>query len=256
MAERLLVERQVHRLNLTLNRPDRRNALDSGLVAALTAQLEAADADRDIRLIVLTGAGKRAFCAGGDLASDMGQGGAGETIRAFGALMQKMSELGTPLLARVNGHCVGGGVGLMLGCDLAVAADDVKLGTPEVRSGVFPMLIAPWIVRHIGPKRAYELFFTGQRIPASQALDWGLVNRVVPRAELDDTVDELAEQLLSVSPSAVRIGRKALARTRHLCLADATPILAEALVELLCTADAAEGISSFLEKRKPEWKNR
>jgi enoyl-CoA hydratase/carnithine racemase len=256
-AERVLLSaRQGQRQVLTLNRPDRRNALSLALVEQLIAALEQADADPEVRLVVLTGAGEQAFCAGGDLAGDLGTGGVEEVARSFGRLMQTLDRLATPVLARVNGHCVGGGLGLMLGCDLAVAAADVKLGTPEVRSGVFPMLIAPLIVRHVGPKRAYELFFTGQRIDANQALSWGLINKVVPRAELDAAVDELAGQILAVSPSAIRIGRPALAATRHLAVAEANEQLAPKLVEVLSTEDAMEGIAAFLQKRKPEWKNR
>jgi len=252
----LLTERDGPRLTLTLNRPQRRNALSRSLVRALTDALAGADADPDVRVIVLTAAGEQAFCAGGDLAGDLGDGGVAETAQTFAALMTTMDALGTPLIARVQGHCVGGGVGLMLGCDLAVAADDVRIGTPEVRSGIFPMMIAPLIERHVGPKRAAELFFTGRRILAPEALEWGLLSRCVPRAELDATVDGLIGAILAVSPSAVRIGRKALAATRHLAVKEAAPLLGEKLVEVLSTEDAMEGISAFLQKRKPEWKNR
>ncbi len=255
-APLLLSRRRGHRLDLTLNRPQRRNALSQPLLAALGEALRQADADAEIRLIVLSGAGEQAFCAGGDLAGELGAGGVAEAARAFAELLLTLDGLGTPLLARVAGHGLGGGLGLLLACDLAVAADDVLLGTPEVRAGVFPMLIAPLVVRHAGPKRARELFFSGRRIDAAQALDWGLLNRVVPRAELEAAVDALADEVLAAGPAAVRLGRQALARTAGLGLAEAAGPLADGLVEVLATADAAEGIAAFLQKRPPEWKNR
>jgi enoyl-CoA hydratase/carnithine racemase len=255
-SSELLSVRSAHRLDLTLNRPARRNALSLSLVESLTRALADADQDPELRLIVLTGAGDQAFCAGGDLAGDLGDSGVEGSARAFADLMLTMHGLGTPILARVQGHCMGGGLGLMIGCDLAVAADDIKLGTPEVRSGIFPMMIAPLIVQSVGPKRAHELFFTGQRIDAPTALDWGMLNRCVAREQLDRSVDALADQVLSAGPAAIRIGRQAMAATRHLPLKQAAPILAEKLVEVLSTEDAMEGISAFLQKRKPDWKGR
>lgn len=252
----LLVDRDGPRVTLTLNRPKRRNALSLSLVEALTEALAEADRDPEVRVIVLAASGDQAFCAGGDLAGDLGGGGVPEVAQTFARLMATMDSLGTPLIARVQGHCVGGGLGLMLGCDFAVAAEDARIGTPEVRSGVFPMMIGPVVERHVGPKRAAEMFFTGQRITAATALEWGMLSRCVPRAELDATVDALVEAIMSVSPSAIRIGRQGLAATRHLGIQEAAPILGDKLVEVLSTEDAMEGISAFLQKRKPEWKNR
>ncbi len=252
----LLSRRRGPRLELTLNRPQRSNALSRALVEALTSALRAGDADPEVRLVVLTGAGEAAFCAGGDLGGELAGGGVEDVTRAFAELVRTLDGLGTPLVARVNGHAMGGGLGLVLGCDLAVAADDVKLGTPEVRSGLFPMMIAPLVERHVGPKRAAELLFTGARVDAPTALAWGLVNRVAPRAGLDAAVDELAEAVLTASPTAVRVGRRALAATRGRQLHEALPALAERLLEVLSSQDAAEGISAFLEKRPAAWKNR
>src|SRR6185369_1579446 len=178
---------------LTIDRPAARNALSPEVVQALRAALARAGSDPAVRVVVLTGAGDRVFSAGGDLGA-LPEGGylAGHALRReYGALLEALAGSPLPTIARVNGHALGGGLGLVLACDLAVAVDSAELGTPEIDVGLFPMMVLAWLQRHLGRKRALELVLTGDRLKAEEALRWGLLNRVVPRGELDDATRAL-----------------------------------------------------------------
>jgi enoyl-CoA hydratase len=255
-VDELLVERDGHVLRCTINREDRRNALSAGVARGLVKVFRDADLDPTIRIIVVTGAGERMFCAGGDLAADFSGDGVEGGVQGFADLVTTMDGLGTPLVARVNGHCMGGGLGLMLGCDLAIAADDARFATPEVKIGLFPMMIAPLVLRNAGPKRGLEMILTGRKIDAKEAESIGLINRAVPRGELDNAVGETVETLLQNGPAAISLGRRALAHVRKLPVRDATEYLGGQLLEVIKTEDASEGIQAFFQKRKPEWKGR
>jgi enoyl-CoA hydratase len=244
---------------LTLDREPARNALSAIAMAQLREGLERAEADPAVRVVVLTGAGTRVFCAGGDLSS-MG-GGDGfleghEGRRAYGLLLRRIQDCPLPTVARVNGHVLAGGVGLLLACDLAVAVDGAEMGLPEVDRGLFPMTVLALLQRHLGRKRTLELALTGDRIPASRALEWGLVNQVVPEGELDAAVDALAAKLGAKSRAILALGRRAFFTAEDLPLPQAVEHLASQLSLNVLAEDAGEGVSAFLEKRPPQWKDR
>ena len=243
---------------LTIDRAEARNALSAEVVAALSLGLERARADAAVRVVVLTCAGSRVFSAGGDLGG-MGQDGflAGhEARRAYGLLLEQLAAFAKPTLAKLNGHALGGGLGLVCACDLAVAAEHAELGTPEVDVGLFPMMVLAWLQRHLGRKRALELLLTGARLSAKDALAWGLVNRVVPAEALDAATRELGQTLASKSQAVLALGKRAFRRAEGLSVEAATELLAAELSVNLTTEDAAEGVLAFLAKRPPVWKDR
>jgi enoyl-CoA hydratase/carnithine racemase len=213
-----------------------------------------------VRVVVLTGAGEKAFCAGGDLGGSGLQGkGFAERHhdrRAFADLFRVLNGLGKPVIARVRGHCLAGGLGLALGCDLVVASEDASFGTPEVRRGLFPMMIMATIFRNVGRKKGMELILTGERIDAREACRLGLVNHVVPASELDAKVDELAGRIGSLSPAVLRLGRDAFYASQDMGFDEALAYLQGMLSLNLGTEDAIEGVRAFLEKREPQWKGK
>lgn len=244
---------------ITIDREPARNSLSPACLAELKAAFLAADADPDVRVVMLTGAGVKAFCAGADLGSVAMEGGllAGhEGRRAYAELLVTMVRLGRPIVARVNGHALAGGLGLLAACDLAIAADDAQFGTPEIDLGLFPYMAMALIARCVPRRHALELVLTGRRIDAREAAAMGLVNRAVPRAELDGATDALCATLASKSPAVLRLGRRAFHAMSDMGLEQALEYLSSMLSINALAEDAMEGVSAFLEKRKPEWKGR
>jgi len=243
---------------LTLDRPEQRNALSGQAISEIREGVARAEADPGVRVVVLTGAGDRVFCAGGDLSSMSGDGflaGHGER-RSFGQLLLQLYGCAKPTVVRVNGHVLAGGVGLLLACDLAVAADHAELGLPEIDRGLFPMMVAALLQRHLGRKNALELVLTGERISMARAREFGLVNRVVSKSELDGAVDALVDSLAKKSTAITGLGKRAFNTAEDLPLQQAIEFLASQLSLNICADDAAEGVTAFLEKRPPQWKDR
>ncbi|MGA8016703.1 MAG: enoyl-CoA hydratase-related protein [Candidatus Dormiibacterota bacterium] len=242
---------------LTINRPDRRNALSPPVLRELLSALGAAAEDGGVRAVVLTGAGDRAFSAGADLEAMSGPA-ASELDRhrdrgLFADVFIACSRLGKPLIGCVNGAALGGGFGLALSCDVLVAADSATFGTPEIRVGLWPMMVMAVVIRNLGRKRALELFLSGERIGAAQALEWGFVNRVLPLAEVRDAAQRWATELAGWSPEVVRMGRDALHRIDGMELEAALRLLQDELTIASLSEDTREGIAAFLEKRPPHF---
>jgi enoyl-CoA hydratase/carnithine racemase len=210
--------------------------------------------DPAIQCIVLTGEGK-AFSAGADFSQVTGGGGPGtlEPRGDFKDLLRELVQAPKPVIARVNGHAMGGGLGLVAACTIAVASHDAKLGTPEIDVGLFPFMIWAVLERLVPRRRLVEMMLTGERLSAEEAARIGLVNRAVPSEELDRAVDHYVNTLSSKSPSTVRLGLAALRDAEDLAFKDRLPLLNERLIECLATDDAREGLMAFLEKRAPRW---
>ena len=245
--------------HLTVDRPRARNALSPEVLGGLLAGLGRAEADPAVRVVVLTGAGDKVFCAGGDLGSLGGEGGflaTHEGRRQYGQLLLRLQDVRKPTLARVNGHALAGGLGLVLACDLAVAAEHAELGTPEIDVGLFPMMMLALVQRHLGRKRALEMILTGERLGAREALALGLLNRVVPAAELDAAVGALAGKLAGKSQAVLALGRRAFFTAEDLPLPAALEYLSSQLSLNVMAEDAAEGVSAFAQKRAPKWNDR
>ena len=261
LAAVLLEDQRGHVRALTLNRPAQRNSLSPELLLALRAALQAADRDPATRVILLTGAADRAFCSGADLGSAASAGEAGllaahEARRSYAGLLLALERLGKPVVAKLNGAALAGGLGLACACDFVVAADDVKLGTPEADLGLFPYMALAPLLRRVGRSHAVDLVFTARKIDAAEAKAIGIVQRIAPRAGLDAAADELTATLAGKSPVVLRLGRRAFALAESLPYEQALEALCSQLSLNALAEDASEGLSAFFEKRTPEWKGR
>lgn len=252
-------ERRGAALWLTIDREERRNALNEAVLNGLREGVLSANADAEIRAVVITGAGK-VFCAGGDLKPDA----SGDPFRIDPSeldnpvvtLFRAISGCAVPVIARVNGHALAGGFGIVCACDFAVVSDNAELGTPEARIGLFPMMILPWMLRTIPRRKLLEICVTGEPISAAEALTHGIVNHVVPREALDEKVDALVASIVLASPTAIRMGRRALAMMDGLPLDAALEYGQRVLPQMARTEDAREGFRAFNEKRAPLWSGR
>lgn len=257
VTEPVLIERRGAVQWITINREERRNALNEKVALGIQAGLDAAEADRSIRAVVLTGAGDKAFCAGGDL--QLQADGTPFTIEAadprhyVARLLRRMDACRLPIIARVNGPALAGGFGIMCACDLVVAREDARLGVTEVKVGIFPMMILPYLLRIVSYRRLMELCITGELITARDAVADNIVNYAVPFAELDQKLDWLLARITDKSPTGIRLGKQALAKIREMSTDAALEYAQFMLANMTRTKDAREGMLAFNEKRSPNW---
>ncbi|MGH2784583.1 MAG: enoyl-CoA hydratase/isomerase family protein [Actinomycetota bacterium] len=257
--ETVLYEASGHVARITINRPEKRNALNVTVMHELREAVALSRTDAEVRVVVLTGAGDKAFSAGGDLGGFTPEQSKAEQHRlraTLADLFEDMTRLGKPIVARVNGHALAGGFGLMCGCDLVVAAESAEFGMPEINMGLWPFIITATVSRRLPRSKALELMMTGDRISAAEAERLGVVNRVVPASELDKAVDDLASQLASKSPIIMRLGKDSFYASQDMGFRESLEYLHGMLGLCLETEDTVEGVTAFLQKREPNWKGR
>ena len=244
---------------ITLDHPETRNALSDELLDALTEAFERARDDDAVRCVVLTSSHEKVFSSGGNLAgfaADVPLAHKHRGIERFPRLFRLIGELGKPTLCAANGHVLAGALGLALACDLIVAREGVRFGTPEINVGVFPFMIMALIYRNVGRKKTNELLLLGEQISAEEAERIGIVNRVVPAEEFDAFVADWAGKLAAKSPVLMRMGKDAMFRQQDMAFADALDYLRAQLAIAFATDDIQEGVKAFFEKREPEWTGR
>ena len=244
---------------VTLNDPEKRNMLSAQMMLELVDAMKTARDSEEVRAVVLTGAGEKAFCAGADL------GGFGADVPLvqkhfatdlFLEYFRLVPRLGKPSLCAANGHVLAGGMGLALSCDLLIAKEGATFGTPEINVGAFPYMIMAIIYRNVPRKKVNEMMLLGERISAEEAVTYGLANKAVPADEFDAAVADWAGKLASKSPVLMRLGHDAMYRQQDMALDDALEFLRSQLSLTFSTEDIVEGVQAFLEKRQPEWKGR
>ena len=244
---------------ITLNEPDKRNALSAELLGSLIAAFERARDDRDVRCVVLASSHEKVFSSGANLGGFAGE----QTLvhKHFGSerfveLFKLIGALGKPTLCAARGHVLAGALGIALACDLIVASEQATFGTPEINVGAFPFMIMALIYRNVPRKKANELLLLGERFSAQDARAAGIVNKVVPAEDFDAAVANWAEKLAGKSPLIMRLGKEAMRRQLDMPFDDALDYLRAQLTLALSTEDIVEGVTAFFEKRDPQWKGR
>ena len=253
----LTVDRKGSIEYVELNRPEVRNAFDDATIRELTWWAESVSSDRAIRAVVISGTGP-VFCAGADVRwmakmVNYSQEENLEDAGLAGRLFLLLDRLPMPVIGRVHGAALGGGAGLCAVCDIVVAADDTVFGFTEVKLGIIPAVIAPFVLAKIGRSAARELFLTGARFSASRAQEIGLVHTVVSRGELDATVDRYIAEVLTAGPEAITAAKALIPEVARRGPADATSVTGDAIARRRVSKEGQEGLRAFLERRKPEW---
>ena len=244
---------------IALDQPDTRNALSQELLGELIDALGAARDDPAVRCVVLASTHDRVFSSGGNLAGFAAEVPLVEkhlSSDQFPEAFRALGELGKPSLCAARGHVLAGALGLALACDLIIAGEDARFGTPEINVGLFPFMIMALLYRNVGRKKATELLLLGEQISALEAERIGLVNRVVSAETFDDAVADWAARLAAKSPVMMRLGKDAMFRSQDMAFADALAFLRAQLTLAFSTEDLQEGVAAFFEKRPPEWRGR
>lgn len=243
------------RATLTIDDPDRRNPMSADTMGELRMHTQRAIEDESVRVIVYTGAGEKAFSAGGDLSGSFADDPIGlhRQRGELADLFRLMFRGGKPTVARVNGHALAGGFGLAVACDVTICVDDAKLGTTEVKVGLWPMMISAVLARAMPRKAALEMMLTGRIIDPLEAQRLGAVSRVVERSQLDDAVDATVESFLAMSPTTLALGKDSFNSMAEAGFDAALDRLQAGLTQVMLTEDAVEGVNAFIEKRDPNW---
>jgi methylglutaconyl-CoA hydratase len=253
----VLHEKRAKEFRITINRPEKRNAINASVINGIAEGYRAAEADPEVRVIVLTGAGDKAFCAGADL--QPGESFVFDYAKPnvdYADLLRLAQNTTKPSIARVNGACMAGGMGLLCMTDMAIAADHVLLGLPEVRVGVFPMQVLSLLQSMVPPRTVREWCITGEPFGATLARDAGLLNYVVPLAELDEKVEWLVARIIDKSPTAIRRGKYAMRAIASMSFDEAIAYMESQVALVAMTGDAQEGLAAFAQKRRPVWTGR
>lgn len=239
---------------IVINREQKRNSITAELQSLFLTHLDLAERDDSVRALCISGASDKSFCSGADL-SGSGQDGS-NAVKKFADLLKRIAGYPKPTVARVNGSCMAGGIGLMLACDIVIAVDDATFGTPEVDIGLFPMMIGALLFKNIPRKKAMEMALLGNKLTAQEALNMGMLTRTVPKAALDGEVERILKILVSNSPIGMKIGKQAFYAIEDMPFEQAIDFLSDKLLEVASTEDAIEGITAFLQKRDPEFKGK
>jgi enoyl-CoA hydratase len=255
----LRVEQQNGVLALVIDREDKRNALSGDVLRGMLEAVGAVDASGDVRAVVVSSAGEKVFCSGADLAVMSNDATGLEQHEGRGLLRDVVLAFRScpvPVVARVQGLCLAGGVGLALGCDLVLASSSAQFGLPEVGLGLWPFMVSALLARHVSPKHAMHLMLSAERIDAETAYHIGIVSRVLPAETFTADVDAYVERLRSAPPAAIRLGKAAWVTAQEAPLAPALEAMQAQLSLLTTTRDAAEGVAAFFEKRPPNYTGR